>query len=162
MFVVLGLYSLLKGVDKMLALQMLIFAVVQIPLIYSAEVHHLAALTILKGNGSAAAFSESQRIAQMKVALDAYDNGTSVTEIFMGLWLFPLAALIYRSNFLPRFLGILLVPAGSAYFVESVTWLLLPGYGHVVSRFSSPLRAVELVIPLWLLIMGAKDQPLAE
>jgi hypothetical protein len=98
----------------------------------------------------------------MKVALDAYDNGTSVTEIFMGLWLFPLAALIYRSNFLPRFLGILLVPAGSAYFVESVTWLLLPGYGHVVSRFSSPLRAVELVIPLWLLIMGAKDQPLAE
>jgi hypothetical protein len=68
----------------------------------------------------------------------------------------------WYSGFLPRFLGVLLVVAGSAYVVESITWLLLPDYRHQVSRFTGPLRILELVTPLWLLIMGAKDQPLAD
>jgi hypothetical protein len=162
MLVVLALYRLLKGVDKTLAALMVIFAVVQLPLIFAAEVQHLSVLTILDGNGPTAALSEAQRNAQMMVSLGSYDDGLLVTEIFMGLWLFPLAALIYRSGFLPRFLGVLLVVAGSAYVVESITWLLLPDYGHQVSRFTGPLRILELATPLWLLIMGAKNQPLAD
>ena len=57
---------------------------------------------------------------------------------------------------------LLLFLAGSAYLAESFTWLLLPGYGHLVGRFASPVYALELATPLWLLIMGAKDQPLAD
>jgi len=34
--------------------------------------------------------------------------------------------------------------------------------GAAVSRFASPLRALELVTPLWMLVMGARDRPLAE
>lgn len=160
--VALVLYRLLKGVDKMLAMLMLIFAAVQIPLSFLAEVHHLAVLTILDSTGTAAAFSEAQRIAQMMVSLDSYDNGILVDEIFMGLWLFPLGVLILRSGFLPRILGVLLFIAGLAYLAESITWLLLPAFGHFVSKFASPLRALELATPLWLLIMGAKDRPLAD
>ena len=162
MLVVLTLYRLLKGADRMLAMLMLIFAAVQIPITFAAEIHHLSVLTILGGSGPAAAFSEVQRIAQMSVALDAYDNGIGVDEIFMGLWLFPFGLLVFRCGFLPRILGVLLIVAGSAYLAESIAWLLLPHYGHLVSRFSGPLRALELVTPLWLLIMGAKDQPLAD
>lgn len=160
--VVLALYRLLKGAGKTLALLMLIFAVVQVPISFLAEVQHLSVLTILDGGGPAAAFSEMQRIAQMSVALDAYDAGISVDEIFMGLWLFPLAVLIYRSGFLPRVLGVLLFVAGLAYLSEAITWLLVPDYGSLVSRVAGPLRALELVTPLWLLIMGAKDQPLTD
>lgn len=157
--VALVLYRLLKGVDNMLAVLMVIFAVVQIPLSFLAEVHHLAVLKILDGTGPMASFSEAQRYAQMMVSLDSYDNSMLVNEIFMGLWLFPLALLIFRSGFLPRILGVLLFVAGFAYLAESTTWLLLPAYGHLVGKFASPLRALELVTPLWLLVMGAKDQP---
>jgi hypothetical protein len=157
--VALVLYRLLNGVDRMLATLMVIFAVVQIPLSFLAEVHHLAVLTILDGTGPMASFSEAQRYAQMLVSLDSYDNSMLVDEIFMGLWLFPLGLLIFRSGFLPRILGVLLFVAGSAYLAESITWLLLPAHGHLVSKFASPLRALELVTPLWLLVMGAKDQP---
>jgi hypothetical protein len=162
MLVVLVLYRLLKGVGKTMAVLMLIWGAVQIPITFTAEIHHLSVLTILDGNGPAAAFSEAQRIAQMSVALDAYDNGIGVDEIFMGLWLFPFGWLVFRSGFLPRFLGLLLFIAGFAYFVEAVTWLLLPDFGHLVSEFAGPLRALELVTPLWLLIMGAKDRPLQD
>lgn len=33
-------------------------------------------------------------------------QGIVVDEIFFGLWLFPLALLVYRSRFLPRVLGV--------------------------------------------------------
>lgn len=160
--VVLVLYRLLKAVDKMLAILMVIFAAVQIPLSFLAEVHHLAVLTILDSTGPAVVFSEAQRNAQVMMALDSYDNGILVDEIFMGLWLFPLGVLIFRSGFLPRFLAVLLFVAGLAYLAESISWLLLPAYGHLISKFASPLRALELAAPLWLLIMGAKDQPLPD
>lgn len=45
----------------------------------------------------------------------------------MGLWLFPFGLLIFKSGFLPAFLGILLFLAGGAYVFEAVTWLLQPG-----------------------------------
>ena len=80
----------------------------------------------------------------------------------MGLWLFPLGALIFRSGFLPRILGALLFIAGSAYLAESLTSLLSPAYDDPVSKIAEPLRALELAIPLWLLIMGAKDRPLSD
>jgi hypothetical protein len=68
--------------------------------------------------------------------------------------------LILKSGFLPSFLAVLLFLAGLAYVVEAVTWLLLPGYGAAIGKVAAPLRALELVIPLWLLILGAKDRPL--
>ena len=160
--VALMLYRLLKGVDKTLAALMAILLVVSVPITFLAEVHHLAIPKLLDGTGPAAAFSEAQRNAQMMASLDSYDNGILVAEIFWGLWLFPLGVLIFRSGFLPRFLGVLLFIAGFAYLAECFAWLLMPALGPVVGKFASPLRALELAMPLWLLIMGAKDQPLAD
>jgi hypothetical protein len=160
--VALVLYRLLKGVDKTLAVLMLILLVVQIPLAFAAETQHLAVLTFLDNPGVAAAFSEAQRNALAMASLDFYDNAILADEIFMGLWLFPLGVLIFRSGFLPRILGLLLFVAGLAYVAESITWLLLPAYGHAVAKYASQLRTLELATPLWLLIFGAKDQPLPD
>jgi hypothetical protein len=48
--------------------------------------------------------------------------------MFWGLWLFPLALLVYRSRFLPRFLGVWISLAGVAWIVLSLTAILLPQY----------------------------------
>jgi hypothetical protein len=59
-------------------------------------------------------------------------------------------------------LGVLLVAAGFGYLADSLTPLLLPSYANIVGRFANiPLTLGEPSIILWLLIMGAKDQPLA-
>jgi hypothetical protein len=47
-------------------------------------------------------------------------------EILCGLWLFPLAILVYRSRFPPRFLGVWLIPNGFAYLAMSFRALLSP------------------------------------
>jgi hypothetical protein len=163
-FILIGvlLYRLLKGVDKTVALMMVIMCVIQIPIVFAAEIPHLSVLTLLDASGPGAAFSEVQRVAQMSVALDSYDNGMLLDEIFMGLWLFPFGWLVFKCGFLPRFLGVLLIIAGCAYCAGALAWLLAPDYGHMVSSFADPIRSLELITPLWMLIMGAKDQPLPD
>jgi hypothetical protein len=154
------LYQLLRGVDSILALLMLVLSVVQMPIVFVSETSHLALLPLVHNAGPWTALSEAQRNAQISLSLSGYQNGLLVTELFMGLWLFPFGLLIAKSRFLPRFLGVLLFLAGLAYVSETVTWLLFPAYGPAVGKVASPLRALELVIPLWLLIVGAKDRPL--
>ncbi len=68
---------------------------------------------------------------------------------------------MYRSGFLPRILGVVLMVNCFAYPVNSFTSLVLPQYEAIVSRWMSPLQFGELVFMLWLLILGAKPKPLA-
>lgn len=90
--------------------------------------------------------------------LNLHDRGILVCEIFWGLWLFPLATLIYRSRFLPRFLGVWLALAGFAWVILSLTSVLLPQYQDKVYAYSQPAIIGEIVFMLWLLIKGAKPQ----
>ena len=163
-FILVGLllYRLLKHVDRTAAGLMFLLVVVSIPIVFVAEVDHLSALSVLDPSGPAAAFGQAQREALMANALRAYSNTILVSEIFWGLWLLPLALLIWKSEFLPRFLGVFLLLAGSSYLVESLTRLLLPAGAEAVDRITGPLRALELALPLWLLIVGAKDRPLPD
>src|SRR5260370_14974874 len=80
-------------------------------------------------------------------------------EILWGLWLFPLAILVYRSRFLPRFLGVWLIINGFAYLVMSFTGLLLPRYEDRVSNIAFPALLGQMAIMLWLLIKGAIPKP---
>jgi hypothetical protein len=47
-----------------------------------------------------------------------------------------------------------------AYLANSFTSLVVPQYEEIISRWVSPLQAVELLFMFWLLIMGAKPKPM--
>src|SRR5207302_8804817 len=93
--------------------------------------------------------------------LKLYGKGSLIVETFWVLWLFPFGILVFRSGFIPRILGVLLIPAGFAYLAVVFTYLLFPHYGDIVSRFATVLQLGELPIIFWLLIKGSKDQPVA-
>ena len=122
--------------------------------------NEIAALTLLGRADFLSALGRPQREALAMVFLDLHRYGYVVGWIF-GLWLFPFGVLVVRSGFLPRILGVLLIAAGFGYLADSLTPLLLPGYENLVSRLAAiPLTLGEPAIILWLLIRGAKDQPL--
>jgi len=62
-------------------------------------------------------------------------------QIFWGLWLFPLALLVYGSRFLPRFLGVWPALGGFAWVILSLTGVLLPQYQDKVFTYSQPAAA---------------------
>jgi hypothetical protein len=47
-----------------------------------------------------------------------------------------------------------------AYLAVSITGLLWPEYEAMVSNYMFPVMFGELAMMLWLVIMGAKPQPL--
>jgi hypothetical protein len=88
--------------------------------------------------------------------LRLHDHQNTAAEILWGAWLFPLGILVYRSRFLPRFLGVWLVINGFAYVIMSFTGLLLPQYQGNVFLISQPALFAEIALMLWLVIKGAK------
>jgi hypothetical protein len=159
--VALALYDLLKGVNQQQASLMVILIVVSIPIAFLNELNAIAALILVRGTDFLSVFEKPQRDAAAMLFLNLHSHGFDVAEIFWGLWLFPLGLLAYRSGFLPRVLGILLMLNGFTYPVNSFTSLLLPQYEGIVSRWMMPFSFGELVFMFWLLIMGAKPKPLA-
>lgn len=161
MLLVVALYRLLSGVNKTYAALMVILVAVSVAIGFLNEVNNIAALTLFRGADFLAVFDKPQRDALGMLFLRLHSQGNFVNEIFWGLWLLPFGLLVMKSGFLPRILGVLLIVNGLAYVAISLTWLLLPAYGNIAFRASMPALFGELWIMLWLLIKGAKVQPLA-
>lgn len=159
-FVALALYELLKDVNQRLAALMVILIVVSIPISFLNEVNSIAALLLVRGGEFLAIFEKPQRDALAMLFLNLHVRGFTVAEIFWGLWLFPLGLLVYRSRFLPRFLGVWLIIAGFAWIAVSITGILLPQYQGKVHGYSQPAVMGEVALMLWLIIRGAKPPAL--
>ena len=155
-FVALALYDLLKGVNRRHASLMVILIVVSIPIAFLNELNSIAALVLVRGADFLSIFEKPQRDALAMLFLNLHYYGFVVAEIFWGLWLFPLALLVYRSRFLPRFLGVWLAIAGFAWVILSLTGVLLPQYQDKVDTYSQPAFFGEIALMFWLLIKGAR------
>jgi hypothetical protein len=161
MWVALALYDLLKGVNRRHAAVMLTLIVVSIPIALVNELNSIAALILVRGADFLSVFDKGQREALAMLFLNLHSHGFGIAAIFWGLWLFPLGLLVYRSGFLPRILGVLLMANCFSYVVNSFTSLIVPQYADIVSRWMMPLGFGELLFMFWLLIMGAKPKPFA-
>jgi uncharacterized protein DUF4386 len=155
-FVIMTLYELLKGVNRRYASLMVTLLVVQIPIAFLNELNSFAALVLVRGADFLSMLGKPQRDALAMLFLNLHGSGFVVNEIFYGLWLLPLALLVYRSRFLPRFLGVWLALAGIAWVVLSLTSVLFPQYQDKVFTYSQPASLGEVAFMLWLLIRGAR------
>ena len=159
-FVALALYELLKGVNQRHASLWVILVVVAIPIAFLNELNSIAALVLVRRADFLSVFEKPQRDALAMLFLNLHNQGIDAVEMLWGLAFFPLALLVYRSRFLPRFLGVWLAIDGSAYVILSLTTVLLPQYQDKVFTYGQPAFFGEVAFMLWLLIKGAKPQPL--
>jgi hypothetical protein len=160
-FLVLAFYRLFKGVDQYLAVLVVTFGGVMPALInFVGVVSDAGALMVVRGADFLSVFDKPQRDALAMLFLRLRDHQNTAAEILWGIWLLPLAVLVYRSRFLPRFLGVWLAINGFAYVILSFTGILFPQYQHKVFLISQPALFGELAFMLWLVIKGAKPPAL--
>jgi hypothetical protein len=155
-FVALALYQLLKGVNRRQASLMVTLIVVSIPIAFLNELNAMAALALARDTNFLSAFDKPHRDALAMLFIHLHNRGFGIAQIFWGLWLFPLALLVYRSRFLPRFLGVWLAFGGFANVLLSLTGILSPAYHAKVFTWSQPALFGEVVFMLWLIIKGAR------
>ena len=153
----LSFYRLFKGVDRNLAVMVVIFGGVM-PALLDFMTAALDAVTLLIAHGAEflSVFDKPQQDALALLFLKFGDEQTNAAEMLWGIWLLPLALLIYRSRFLPRFLGVWLAINGIAYVILCLTGELLPQYQHDVFAYGQPAFFAEVALMLWLVIKGAR------
>lgn len=150
---VLVFYQLFKPVNERYANLLVASVMVQVPVAFIKGGFSIATLMILKGE-VLTSFEPLQRQDLAMLFLNINDYSVLALELFWGLWLFPLAILVYQSDFIPRFLGIWLIINGMVYVLLSFTSIVLPEYKESVFTFGMPAMFGELVLMLWLLIKG--------
>jgi hypothetical protein len=152
----LALYQLLAPVGRTAATLMVAFAAAGAGLGLVSAGAQFNVLSILDAAPYLHAFTTEQIQAQAALSLRSYSNLSRVAELFWGLWLFPFGLLVYRSGFLPRALGVLLMAGSFGYAFNFFAQTLSPAYTTTALPMLLPLPAHvgEIGIMLWLVIVG--------
>ena len=159
-FVTLALYQLLKDVNRELAVVMVILGSLMVtPLFFVNTVNDAGTLMFARGADFLSVLDKSQRETMVMLFLHLHDHLIFANAFFWGLWLFPLAVLVYKSGFLPRLIGVWLFIAGVAWLAFSFTRIVTPQYEWVVDKVFDPASFGEIVFMFWLLIRGARKIP---
>jgi hypothetical protein len=158
-FLMLAFYRLFVEVDRTLAVLVVVFGGVMPAVIYFVGVvDDFGALMVVRNADFLSVFDKAQRDALAMLFLKLRDSQNTAAEALWGLWLFPLAVLVYKSKFLPRFLAVWLAIGGLAYVSLCIAGTLWPQYQGAVFAFSQPATFCEIALTLWLLIKGANPR----
>lgn len=158
LFLPLALYLLLRQVHENIARLMVLFAILSVPMYFINAQNEFTALALIKTPNYLKVFSPEQIEAQVLFYIDQYDKGMRIVHIFSGLWLLPFGYLVYKSNFLPKIFGILLMLGCFGYVLNFIGSALISNYHElgISSYISLPASIGEIGICIWLIIIGAK------
>ncbi|NTV37135.1 MAG: DUF4386 domain-containing protein [Anaerolineaceae bacterium] len=153
-----ALYILLKPVNKNLALLFLLLNLGGVAIQCSSDLFLFASQLLMNGRDTFNVIQVDQMQSLTMFLLELREKGFLIAQLFYGAWLFPLGYVVFKSGFLPKFLGIVLM-------VHCFTWVstffqsfLFPGF-NAITYVSWPLGFIaEFGLTLWLLVMGAKEQ----
>lgn len=151
------LYLLLRPVSHTLSLLAAALRLVYAAVLAAVLVNLFDAFRLLTGAQGAAGLGEQQPQAMALAALDTFSAGFLLALVLFGVHLLLLGSLLYRSRFVPRVLGVLLVAAGVGYIADSLAGLLLADHGGLVSAILlTPAVLGELGLTAWLLLRGVR------
>jgi hypothetical protein len=156
-----GLFVLLKPVNLELALLFLLLNAIGVAIQMASYVPVILAMLATDAPGFTAAFSQPQVEGLQRLSFDVQKLTFVTAQLFFATWLFPLGYLVYRSRFLPRFLGVLLILDGFAVSLWFFQGLLLPDNPELVAPGLALSFIAEAGLGLWLLLRGVTTEHVA-
>ena len=148
------LYKLFHSVNKNLSILMVVFVMVSVPINMLNLLNEFAAVHLLSGAEYLNVIGPDQLTANAMLSYDLYLHGYEIANVFFALWLIPLGMLVYKSDFLPKILGILLVLGGCGLLLEVFIYFLLPGNETITTILLIPQTISEFVFLMWILVKG--------
>jgi len=147
------LYVLVKPVNKTLSL-VAAFSRLAMTVIQGINLlNHFIILLLLSGASYLTIFAPDQLQALVMLFLNAHESAVLIWGLFFGLHLLVLGYLVYKSGYLPKVLGILLLIVALCYLIQDFGNMLFPEYKALFTSIGS-LAFLEIAFPLWLLIKG--------
>ena len=155
-----ALYILLAPVNRAVSLLTAWFRLVYTVIALFGLLNLVTVYRLLHTSDYVSAFGSGPLHAQVMLLLNSYRYDWSFSLIIFGIHLGLLGYLIYRSGYIPRIIGVLLVLDGLVWVINPLKPYLYPN-AHLDFLFM--ISFVELILPLWLVIRGWKiPQPTAQ
>jgi len=145
-------YQLFTVVNRSLAAIAIVLSLLATGIQAAALVFHVAPLLVLMGGPALSGLTEAQSQALAYLMTGLQSDGYTIALVFFGCFDLCLGYLIFRSTFLPRFIGALMGIAGFCYIANSFLWFVAPSLASIV--FLLPALLGESVLTLWLLFVG--------
>jgi hypothetical protein len=141
---------LLRPVHKHLALLAAFFGLVSTALFGVAELFYFSSSLVLRDAEYLKSFSPDQRNTLALLSLKTYGLGSGLFMAFYGIASIIRGYLIFRSGYLPKFLGVLLALAGLGFVARNFVLVLAPQY--VSSVFLLPMFVAGVSLMVWFLV----------
>jgi uncharacterized protein DUF4386 len=151
-------YDLFKVVNKSITLLVVFFCLVATGIESVSLLGHFAPIILLSGGSYLSAFTANQLQAAAYLSLQLFQSGFAITLVFFGFYCLALGYLVYRSTFLPRFIGVLLAIEGLCYLINSFAYFLAPAFEARFFPFLAVSAVAEISLCLWLLGMGVNGR----
>jgi Domain of unknown function (DUF4386) len=148
-----ALYRVFSPVSRGVSLLAALFRLVYAGVFLVAISQLVSAVHLLGTDPSLSAFTPAQLQAQALSDINAYTDIWTAGLVLFGIHLLLVGYLAYRSAYVPRFLGVLLVVAGLGYGLDSVATVLSDGAWTNVSAVTF---VGEFLLALWLVVKGRR------
>jgi hypothetical protein len=148
-----ALYILLRPVNKNLSLLTALFRLVYAMIAIVALLNLFMVFRLLNNPDFLKVFTQDQLYAQVMLSLNTFRYGFYFGIIFFSIHLGLLGYLVFRSKYIPRIMGVLLIISGSGYLMTSLKPYLFP---NINLDFALYTYYGELIFMLWLLIKGPR------
>jgi len=149
-------YMLFKRVNKSLALLSLLFGLIQTAVLVANKMNLMMPLFLLEDSNYSKAFSLQQLQVLNSLFIKAHEYGFGFGLLFFGFECLIDGYLIFKSEFLPRTLGVLIAITGLCYLTNTFLLIFSPkSESSLFPILLGPLAFIgEFSMCLWLLIKG--------
>lgn len=152
---ILIIYHIFKRVNKLMLQLALAFVIIQTAIIAINLLNQISPLLILSNETYLNAFQPNQLAALSLLSLNIQIQGYAIGLVFFGFYCLIIGYVIYKSNIIPKILGILYAFSGLCYLINSFTMFLSKGFANPLFLYLAiPIFIGELSLCLWLLIKG--------
>ncbi len=145
-------YVLLRPVDRDLALLSAFFGLVSMTLFAVTKMFYFFAPTFLRGSPYLTAFPPEQHEAFAGLFLSIYAGLSGLFMLFYGTAWILRGWLTFRSTYLPRLLGVLMIAAGLGFVAKNLTRVLAPAYSS--DLLLAPMFLNAVAVAIWMLAKG--------
>ena len=145
-------YALLKPVNKQLSLLAAFFGLVGTTLFATAELFFFLPTFILGDSAWLTTFSPDQLNSLVLLSLRFFGFGVAISSLYYGMGWLVRSYLMFRSGYLPKFLGVLMAIGGLAFVVQAFGRVIVPNFPS--SMLMPLLFPGALLLTVWLLVKG--------
>ena len=150
-------YIFFKQVHKSLSLLTGWFMLIHVAIFGITQLNLVFASVLLGGADYLTVFEPNQLHSLVLLFLNGWEYGFLIGLFFFSFHLFILGYLVFKSGYIPRILGVLLIVASFSYLIDSLGILLFPNYPEIISQvFAVPMFIGETAFVVWLVIKGGK------